>query len=927
MASPRPSLRDLFETASDLPRGERSRYLDTHCDAELRARIESMLASEPGPEGALPGIAAAAIADAFVDSDVTPMPLAGTHIGPFELLGVLGEGGSSTVFHAAREIDGVRQDVALKLLRRGLYSVEAKRQFRRERIALSRLQHPGIARLIEGGITENGFAYIALELVRGLSITDYARTQRLDARARLRIFLDVCRAVDAAHRALIVHRDLKPSNVLVTADGEMKLLDFGIAKLLGEDDETHTRLPAFTPAYASPEQRTGGLITTATDVYALGVLLGELMTGERLGEESGRTPSDCISRDVDAGVLPAPPAATRRLLKGDLDNIVLKALQADPALRYASAGHFADDIERALEGRPVAAHPPSRWYRARKFVGRHKGGVVTTAAFLLAIFAALAIAMWQANVARQQARRADEQAGRAVAVRDFLISLLDAAQAKIPVAQKPTVDMLVASARERVGADTALLPSIRADVMATLGMVSMTYGDIAGSRELLEKALEIKRGLYAEDDPERWSAAVQLANAIERLGRFDEADRLLRPLLPYFRAHDSKIAMEGLEMLTAADVRIGKVDDALDFAREAAAMGTHIMKPGSREALTIAAFPGKTLSLAGKPQAAIAALEPIIAQWRAIGLSPDTSFNEMLNNLAVNKLRIGDYRSGESLLGDVIRIERDISPLNPVFATNLRNLARARMSLGLYAEAEAPLQEAMDIDRRAFTRGSVGMLASLASSASLQKEEGHIPAAEAYLLEAAPVCATVEGAKSDACARIKNTLATIRLQQDRLDDARSLAQDALEQRKRLYGERHPNVAEVQTTLTDIALRRGNAPEALQWADQAIAIFTDGQLLQAREAVLAKVAHADALLASNRAREASAEIEPVIAQWQTIETRPTPLMFRLLAASALASSALGDATTARERARQALALGLPEAMLHDDLRAMQRLATP
>ncbi|MEO6688072.1 MAG: serine/threonine-protein kinase, partial [Dokdonella sp.] len=888
---------------------------------------ESMLASDPGSEGALPGMSATTFVDVFADSELTPTPLTGTHVGPFELLGVLGEGGSSTVFHAAREIDGVRQDVALKLLRRGLYSVEAKRQFRHERIALSRLQHPGIARLIEGGVTENGFAYIALELVRGTSITAYARTHRLDAQARLRIFLDVCRAVDAAHRALIVHRDLKPSNVLVTADGEIKLLDFGIAKLLGEDDETHTRLPAFTPAYASPEQRTGGLITTATDAYALGVLLGELMTGERLGEASGRTPSDCIGDEADAGVLPASPSATRRLLKGDLDNIVLKALQADPALRYASAGYMADDIERLLDGRPVAAHPPSRWYRTRKFIGRHKGGVVSTAAFLLAIVAALGIALWQANIARRQVRRADEQAARAVAVRDFLIGLLDAAQAKIPVAEKPTVDMLVASARERVNADTTLPPSIRADVMATLGMVSMTYGDIAASRELLEKSITIKRDLYAEDDPERWSAIVQLANAIERLGRFDEAERLLRPLLPYFRAHDSKIATEGLEMLTAADVRIGKIDVALGLAREAAAMGARITRPDSREALTIAAFPGKTLSLAGNAPASIAALEPIIKRWREIGLPPDTSFCEMLNNVATNKVRLGDYRSGESLLSETIVIERSISPLSPVLATNLRNLARVRMALGLYAEADASLHEALDIDRRAFAAGSVGMLASLSANASLQKALGRIPEAEAYLSEASPVCATSEGAKNDMCARIKNTLATLRLQQGRLDEATSLANEALAQRKTLFGDRHPNVAEIQTTLADIALKRGNAQEALQLSDQAKAMFAGGHLQNGREAALANVVHANALIALHRPSDALDETGPLIAQWEAIEARPTPLMFRLLTTSASACSVLGDKRQARERARRALALGLPDAMVKDDFHTAQQLAVP
>ena len=311
------SLRDLFEAAIELEPAARAAFLDLRCtDTSLRARVERLLLADADAAALFSGgarAAALAIGDAELAEALPP----GSHIGPFELVAVLGEGGSSTVFHARREIQGVRQEVALKVLRRGLYSPDAQRQFRRERLALGQLQHPGIARLIEGGVTDNGLAYIALDLVEGRPITDYARENRLDLRARVGLFLQVCRAVEAAHRALIVHRDLKPSNVLVTADGQVKLLDFGIAKLLDRNDETQTRLPAFTPAYAAPEQREGGLITTATDVYALGILLGELVTGQRLTGQTGRTPSSQItggeapgaSRPVicDEGVRPVWP--------------------------------------------------------------------------------------------------------------------------------------------------------------------------------------------------------------------------------------------------------------------------------------------------------------------------------------------------------------------------------------------------------------------------------------------------------------------------------------------------------------------------------------------------------------------------------------------------------------------------------------------
>ncbi|HSS06913.1 MAG TPA: serine/threonine-protein kinase, partial [Rhodanobacteraceae bacterium] len=226
------ALRDLFEETLALPPAERAAFLAARgVDADMRARLERMIAADADDDVMLER-SADAVARAIGEADETHALPPGTRIGPFTLIEVLGEGGSSTVFRAERIADGVRQVVALKLLRRSLYSRDAQRQFRRERSALAQLRHPGIARLIEGGISESGLAYIALDLVEGTPITDHARTLRLDLRARLKLFLQVCRAVEAAHRALIVHRDLKPSNVLVTADGEVKLLDFGIAKLL-----------------------------------------------------------------------------------------------------------------------------------------------------------------------------------------------------------------------------------------------------------------------------------------------------------------------------------------------------------------------------------------------------------------------------------------------------------------------------------------------------------------------------------------------------------------------------------------------------------------------------------------------------------------------------------------------------------------------
>jgi len=494
-----PTLRDLFEAALKLPSPERARLLAERCaDASVRAELERMLAADANEGEWLGAGDAASAAQAIGDTEtVEPLPR-GSRIGPFELLEVLGEGGSSTVFRAFRDVEGVRQHVAVKLLARGLYTPEARRRFRHEREALARLRHPGIARLIEGGVAENGLAYIALELIDGVPITRYAQERNLSERQRLLLYLRVCRAVESAHRALIVHRDLKPSNVLVTPEGEVKLLDFGIAKLLDDsEDATRTRHQALTPAYAAPEQFTPGAITTATDVYALGVLLRELLTGERDAPNDAHTPA---TRAAGNGNAPAQAKPTSRKLRGDLANIVAKATAQEPERRYGSAGALAEDIERFLDRLPVMAHPPSRWYRAGRFVARHRGGVAITAALLLAIFASLSIALWQAHVAREQAQLATRQAARANMVRDFVESLFAPIRYGVAVSKRPSLDELLARGVGKLEHSPQLGAGERVDLLAMFSRLYENLGDIPQSRKLAEQAVALSARTLPPDD-------------------------------------------------------------------------------------------------------------------------------------------------------------------------------------------------------------------------------------------------------------------------------------------------------------------------------------------------------------------------------------------------------------------------------------------
>jgi serine/threonine-protein kinase len=494
MNQPTPTLRDLFEQALEQRADARAAWLDAHCsDPAQRDAIERLLATDAAADAHLLDRSFDDLLGRIPETETEDAaPPSGTRIGPFTLHEKLGEGGSSIVYRAEREQAGVLQVVALKLLRRGLYVEHERRQFRDERRALAQLRHPGIAHLIEGGVTDAGIPYIALELIDGTPITEHVREHGLDLRQRLGLFVAACRAVEAAHRALIVHRDLKPSNVLVTRDGAVKLLDFGIAKLLDAEpgtDATHTAHRAMTPGYAAPEQFSGGQITTATDVYALGVLLGELMTGHRRTHGDTRTPSSQVSADTAPGVLPAPAPKMRRQLRGDLDNIVLKATAEEPELRYASAAMLADDIERYLVDQPVVAHPPSAWYRTRKFVARHRGGVATTFAFLLAIIAALGLAVWQARVARTQTGVARAQAQRAEAVREFLIGVFEHASPDESGGKPISARELLEKGERQVDSGLREHPVLQADVLALLGQLYIEISDFKRANALLARAL------------------------------------------------------------------------------------------------------------------------------------------------------------------------------------------------------------------------------------------------------------------------------------------------------------------------------------------------------------------------------------------------------------------------------------------------------
>lgn len=924
------SLRELFESALALDGLARAAFLDAHCvDRGERARVEALIAADADADEPLAEGAVERLAQAIGHASPAHHLPAGSRIGPFTLLEVLGEGGSSTVFHATREIEGATQHVALKLMRRGLYSPEAQRLFRREQRALIQLRHPNIARMIEGGVTETGLPYIALELVAGKTITDHVRANNLDLRQRLRLFCVVCVAVDAAHRALIVHRDLKPSNVLVTEDGEVKLLDFGVAKLLADEDGANlTQLPSFTPAYAAPEQRDGGAITTATDVYALGVLLGELITGERVNDGSGRTPSSWISTGSGSGRPIAVTPVAHRQVRGDLDAIVLKALETDPALRYASAGAFADDIKRLLAGRPVAAHAATAWYRTRKFVLRHKGGVLATVAFLISILAALGLALWQAQVAREQARIAVNESRRANSTLAFITDLLKSANADLPKDQRPTPEALVQGAATNAREDPDLDPLVRAQLLLTLGEIARSNGDNAHAERLIDEAIERQRGLGVKTESAVWIEALVIkGNLLHNTNRSSEADRLMQDLIPEIESVDTEGAVSALMLYGATRAYAGDAARAATVAKQALSKAQRVFGPDSTDGIETATYLGQLCSNLQRYAESEAILEEAMARWRRLDLPRNEQYARSLFHLAVSKHRLGKLDEVEPLYREGLALMRSVKegPFHRL-SQGLVGLTHFLLETDRFDEASRVVDEAVANDMQVFGDDHVRTAVTLDAQASVLGAMQQLAAAETAVNRAVDILtrhaekASYEPELAKARlhrARIVNALG-------RTHEAAALLVGATVDVSRIFKVPGAEMADALSAEGEVALNQGEFARALDGADRALALISALDLPHVTLEVATREVRASALLGLLSIDDAGEEIIKAIRRLGNHNPSAKSGMTRLLALQARIAQARGDDQGADAAIKHARDLGVPRQWLDDKTRATLRL---
>lgn len=846
---------ELFDAVIDRPPDERAAWLDEHCgDAYLRAEVEALLRAHDETHGILDGNALALASPLLT-------PARPDRIGPFRLRRELGRGGMGVVYLADRDDGQYRQRVAIKVLRNTPDTEDLHRRFVAERQILASLNHPNIAQLLDGGLTAWHVPFLVMEYVDGVPITTHCDRHHLTIEERLHLFRDVCAAVHHAHQNLVIHRDIKPSNILVTSDRRVKLLDFGIAKLvnpvLGPADQPLTRTDwrVMTPEYASPEQVRGESLTTASDVYALGVLLYELLCGRRPHRITSGSPQDleevivrrepalpsvAITRppsdgaggqpgvptaDAIAAERGVPPERLRRRLTGDLDAIVMMALRKEPARRYGSAEMLWEDIQRHLDGLPVLAQGDSRWYRARKFLGRHRVETIAAAVVAASLVAGTTVAVRQAAVARRERDRAEQALGQSRAVTDFLVRLFRTPAPAGATREQVTARDMLATGAARIDQLTGQ-PLLQAQMLDALGRVNSQLGRFAEAEQMLRRALELRRARLGDTHADVAATLTHLSDVLAQSGRMDEARRLSREALAIQRR---VLGPNHPDVAVALATMAGRAPDlaaAESLYRAARDIQRVALGPYDRAvALTDRDLAG-ILQARGKYDEAEAMLrESLAIVERDSG--PDHASAAMGMVVLGDLLRVYRNRPAEAeslydrALG-ILRPESSDRPSRLVGAlSGLEHLTHGR---GDHVRAEAFAREILDAHRRSLGTEHPITTEAMEGIAEHLAARGRYVEAERVLLEAAGLLHQRVGPDHLRTGVVLMTLGRVRAAAGRLDEAEPDLRRALAIVERADVPANEYVAAAAALLADVVRRQGRPAEANALFDRAATTF-------------------------------------------------------------------------------------------------------
>jgi len=838
----------IFDGALQLPPEQRAGYIKAACDndAALLERVVALLAAHEQGDGPLAEPAASPRKTIVLS--LPPAEKPGDKIGPYKILQLIGEGGCGSVYMAEQEAP-VRRRVALKVIKLGMDTKSVVARFEAERQALALMDHSNIAKVFDAGATETGRPYFVMELVRGIKITEYCDQNNLPTAERLKLFGEVCRAIQHAHQKGIIHRDIKPSNILVTLhDGVPvpKVIDFGIAKATDQrltDKTVFTQFEQFigTPAYMSPEQaEMSGLdIDTRSDIYSLGVLLYELLTSHTpfdpkellasgldamrraIREQEPPKPSARLSTMHDADLTTvakqrhsAPPKLIH-LVKGDLDWIVMKALEKDRTRRYETASSFAGDIERFLKSEPIIARPPTTLYRFQKLVRRNKVVFAAVTAVALSIIAGLVVSTWLYFREKEARRLADNEARHSQQVALFLEDMLKGVGPGVALGQDTTLlKGILDKTVERVTKDLKDQPAVQAEICNTLGEVYRALGKSNKAEEMHRTARSLQGQAAGVRSSDVATSLNDLALVLRDQGKLAEAESLQREALDlrrklYGQEHaDVAASLNNLALVLRSE---SKLAEAEQLQREALAMQRKLFgdeHPAVATSLNNLAW---VLHDEGKlADAEIFFRESLAIQKKILGDNqPGVAIT--LDNLAFVLREEHKLTEAEALERQSLALQRKLfGQEHPSVATALNNLALILSAQDKFTDAEPLFRESLAMRRKLLGNEHPEVAASLDNLALVLRQQKRLPEAEALARDGLAMRKKLFGDEHIAVAASLNNLALILRDEHKLAEAESSIREAIAIRRKQLGDAHPSVASSLRDLTNIVSLEGRA---------------------------------------------------------------------------------------------------------------------
>jgi serine/threonine protein kinase/lipopolysaccharide biosynthesis regulator YciM len=844
-------LQDAFHQLVDCPESERHALLTAVCgdDAEFRSELEEMLANDLGSEERLRAAIGGAVAH-VVEGERNRF--IGTQLGAYRITGVLGHGGMGTVYLARRADQQYEQKVAVKLVEQMAVHPQLRSRLRAERQILASLDHPDIARLVDGGETAEGVPYLIIEYIDGKPIDEYCDLHSLGVRERLQLLERVCAAVDYAHRNLIVHRDLKPGNILVTADGHPKLLDFGIAKLLHPDPATQTvavtrmqdRL--LTPEHAAPEQVLGRTITIAADIYTLGVLIYQLLCGRSpyalhdstaLGLERAICIEDpprpsSLFRGGRAGALAeaggfdrAGIAARRgvsveklrRLLSGDIDEIILKAMRKEPRDRYETAAQLAEDIRRHLQGEPVVARQGSRRYRAAKFVRRNAMSMSLVATIFLALTGFAGMTWLQKLQLAEQIDIAEEQRRTAQQVSAFLVDTFGAADPFVAQGREMTADELLERGAANIQGKLSEQSEVRAQMLESIGFVFQRQNKFKKAVPLLEQALTIRRQTEIPPGERVALSLFNLAEALKGDGNYASAEGYYQQALvltkAVFGARDQRVAMVTISMARLAQLQARPevaqelLEDAIEIYQESLGPNHKEVGIAYADLASIMLWKDELAAAERHEREALRILQASVSRT-------DPDYATALGALGLILVKRGELDDAEKLLTESLDLHRTIfGAEHPRLAGVLDSLGMLADRRGDYSKAIGWAEGALELSRRAY--GDQHLLTGyyFSSLASLELKAGRTEPALRHVRAAIEVYRAKVAPDHAYMASSEHLLGEIRLARGEPAEAVAPLRHAISICTTEYGAAHWRTARSQSALGAALAKLGKSAEA------------------------------------------------------------------------------------------------------------------